>query len=565
MKIMAINPGHNGSVALVEDGKLLFYSEEERWSRLKYDGNPFRAMLWVLTNHLVDHLIIGGTTTNWVTLPWTNENAYAALARKFSPNVQVTLMGHLHHLGHAANAFYGSGFETACALVVDGAGSYVQESMGEGLPLTGGFETESIYHCSYPHEFNAVYKRYSDGAETSLYYDNGIQEFDNNVTIVKAYESVSDYLGFGAIEAGKTMGLAPYGQEDSNIPAFFINNKGNKNLLIPRYPTGAHIDENRFPYLRRYTQPSDWHNNFELVRDQDKNLAYHVQKETEEQMVKLIERAIDITGENRIVISGGYALNCVANYKYLERFPNIEFYIDPIAHDGGTAIGLARHAYYVLSQDTTPQPLSHLYLSVLPDYNQIETTIASVEGISMRDTSPAEVALLLAEGNIVALFQGASEGGPRALGNRSILFDPRVTNGKDIVNQVKNREWFRPFAASVMAEHANDWFDMRNLNESPYMMYAVNVKESQRELIPAVTHVDGTCRVQTVTSEQNLHLYQLLDAFRQQTETPLLFNTSFNLAGQPLVETLVDALITIFNCDIHYLYLPDLGMLVCKQ
>lgn len=565
MKIMAINPGHNSSVALVEDGKLLFYSEEERWSRLKYDGNPFRAMLWVLTNHLVDHLIIGGTTTNWVTLPWTNENAYAALARKFSPNVQVTLMGHLHHLGHAANAFYGSGFETACALVVDGAGSYVQESMGEGLPLTGGFETESIYHCSYPHEFNAVYKRYSDGAETSLYYDNGIQEFDNNVTIVKAYESVSDYLGFGAIEAGKTMGLAPYGQEDSNIPAFFINNKGNKNLLIPRYPSGAHIDENRFPYLRRYTQPSDWHNNFELVRDQDKNLAYHVQKETEEQMVKLIERAIDITGENRIVISGGYALNCVANYKYLERFPNIEFYIDPIAHDGGTAIGLARHAYYVLSQDTTPQPLSHLYLSVLPDYNQIETTIASVEGISMRDTSPAEVALLLAEGNIVALFQGASEGGPRALGNRSILFDPRVTNGKDIVNQVKKREWFRPFAASVMAEHANDWFDMRNLNESPYMMYAVNVKESQRELIPAVTHVDGTCRVQTVTSEQNLHLYQLLDAFRQQTETPLLFNTSFNLAGQPLVETLVDALITIFNCDIHYLYLPDLGMLVCKQ
>jgi carbamoyltransferase len=437
--------------------------------------------------------------------------------------------------------------------------------MGEGLPLTGGFETESIYHCSYPHEFNAVYKRYSDGAETSLYYDNGIQEFDNNVTIVKAYESVSDYLGFGAIEAGKTMGLAPYGQEDSNIPAFFINNKGNKNLLIPRYPSGAHIDENRFPYLRRYTQPSDWHNNFELVRDQDKNLAYHVQKETEEQMVKLIERAIDITGENRIVISGGYALNCVANYKYLERFPNIEFYIDPIAHDGGTAIGLARHAYYVLSQDTTPQPLSHLYLSVLPDYNQIETTIASVEGISMRDTSPAEVALLLAEGNIVALFQGASEGGPRALGNRSILFDPRVINGKDIVNQVKNREWFRPFAASVMAEHANDWFDMRNLNESPYMMYAVNVKESQRELIPAVTHVDGTCRVQTVSSEQNLHLYQLLDAFRQQTETPLLFNTSFNLAGQPLVETLVDALITIFNCDIHYLYLPDLGMLVCKQ
>lgn len=562
---MAINPGHNGSVALVEDGKLIFYSEEERWSRQKYDGNPFRAMLWVLTNHLVDHLIIGGTNNNWASLPWTNENAYAALARKFSPNVQVTLMGHLHHLGHAASAFYGSGFETACAVVVDGAGSYVQESMGEGLPLTGGFETESIYHCSYPHEFNAVYKRYSDGVETSLYYDNGIQEFDNSVTIVKAYESVSDYLGFGFIEAGKTMGLAPYGQEDSSIPPFFLNGKGNKNLLIPRYPSGAHIDENRFPYLRRYTNPSEWHQNFELVRDQDKNLAYHVQRETEQQMMALIERAIDITGESRIVLSGGYALNCVANYKYLERFPDVQFYIDPIAHDGGTAIGLARHAYYVLSQDATPQPVTHLYMGVLPDYNQLETTIASVEGLSMRATQPAEVAQLLAEGTIVALFQGASEGGPRALGNRSILFDPRVPNGKEIVNRVKKREWFRPFAASVMAEHANDWFDLRSLAESPYMMYAVNVQENKREQIPAVTHVDGTCRVQTVTSEQNLGLYQLLAAFRDQTQVPVLFNTSFNLAGQPLVETLVDALITIFNCDIHYLYLPDVGMLVCKQ
>ena len=565
MKIMAINPGHNGSVALVEDGKLIFYSEEERWSRQKYDGNPFRAMLWVLTNHLIDHLIIGGTHNNWATLPWTNENAYAALARKFSPNVQVTLMGHLHHLGHAASAFYGSGFETACAIVVDGAGSYVQESMGEGLPLTGGFETESIYHCSYPHEFNAVYKRYSDGVETSLYYDNGIQEFDNSVTIVKAYESVSDYLGFGFIEAGKTMGLAPYGQEDSSIPPFFLNGKGNKNLLIPRYPSGAHIDENRFPYLRRYTNPGEWHQNFELVRDQDKNLAYHVQKETEQQMMALIERAIDITGESRIVLSGGYALNCVANYKYLERFPGVEFYVDPIAHDGGTAIGLARHAYHVLSQDATVNPVTHLYLSVLPDYSQIETTISSVEGLSMRATQPTEVAQLLAEGNIVALFQGASEGGPRALGNRSILFDPRVTNGKEIVNKVKKREWFRPFAASVMAEHAQDWFEMRSLAESPYMMYAVNVQESKREKIPAVTHVDGTCRVQTVTSEQNTHLYQLLAAFHEQTQVPLLFNTSFNLAGQPLVETLVDALITIFNCDIHYLYLPDVGMLVCKQ
>lgn len=564
MKIMAINPGHNGSVALVEDGKLVFYSEEERWSRQKYDGNPFRAMLWVLTNHLVDHLIIGGTTNNLSTLPWTNENAYAALARKFSPNVQITLMGHLHHMGHAAAAFYGSGFESAAAIVVDGSGSYLQESMGENMPLTGGYETESIYHCSYPHEFNAVYKRYSDGVETSLYYDNGIQEFDNSTTIVKAYEAVSDYLGFGFIEAGKTMGLAPYGQHDSNIPNFFLNNKGNKNLLIPRYPAGAHIDENRFPYLKRYTTPAEWHRNFDLVRDQDKNLAYHVQKETEQQMIQLIERAIDITGEDRIVISGGYALNCVANYKYLEKFPTVQFWIDPIAHDGGSAIGLAMHAYHVLTQDTAQKQLNSVYLGVQPDYSQLDMALNSVEGLTCKTADAAEVAQLLADGHIVALFQGSAEGGPRALGNRSILFDPRDPDGKQKVNSVKQREWFRPFAGSVMESHAGDWFDLKGLSSSPFMMYAVDVLEQKRDQLPAITHVDGTCRIQTVNQQQNPHFYQLIDQFREITGVPVLFNTSFNLAGQPLVETLVDALVTIYNCDISYLWLPDVGKLVCK-
>lgn len=565
MKIMAINPGHNGSVALVHNGNLIFYSEEERWSRQKHDGNPFRAMLWVLTNHVVDHLIIGGTTNNLATLPWTNENAYAALARKFSPQVQITLMGHLHHMGHAAAAFYGSGFETATAIVVDGAGSYVQELMGENKCMTGGFETESIYHCSYPHEFHAVYKRYSDGAETSLYYDNGIQEFDNSTTIVKAYEAVTDYLGFGFIEAGKTMGLAPYGAPDPHIPPMFMNHKGNKNLFMPRYPAGAHIDQHRFPYLKRYLNPQDWHKNFDLVRDQEKNLAYHVQHETEQQMIHLIERAIDITGEDRIVISGGYALNCVANYKYLDHFPHVKFWIDPVAHDGGTAMGLALHAHHVLTQSTQPHSLSHLYLGVTPDYTQLDHALQMVPGLHHMQVAPHDVAKLLSEGHIMAVFQGAAEAGPRALGNRSILFDPRDPDGKRKVNMVKQREWFRPFAASVMQDHVHDWFDIKNLLHSDHMMYAVRVLPDRESQIPAVTHVDNTCRIQTVNHTQNPHFYQLIDQFRHITGVPMLFNTSFNLAGEPLVETLVDALITLYNCDIRYLWLPDVGELVCKQ
>ena len=183
--ILAVNPGHNGSAALVTDGKVVFYGEEERFSRMKYDGNPFRAMLHVLVNNPVDELVLGGTNPNFATLPWTNEDAYTALVRKFNPNVKVTNLGNLHHLGHAASAFYNSGFESAAAVIVDGAGSYHQEKMGdENSPVVGGFETETIYQCNYPHEFNAVYKRYSDG--TSVYYDNGIQEFDSSVTITKS-------------------------------------------------------------------------------------------------------------------------------------------------------------------------------------------------------------------------------------------------------------------------------------------------------------------------------------------------------------------------------------------
>jgi carbamoyltransferase len=559
--ILAINPGHNGSAAFTSDGELLFYVEEERLSRSKYDGNPFRAMLTILQSFSVDELVIGGTSDQLHQLPWTGEDAYTALVRKFNPNVKVTKLGHLHHLGHAAATFYGSGFETAAAIIVDGAGSLHQEQIGQTGQIVQGYETETIYHCSYPHEFNAVYKRYSDG--NSPYYDNGIQEFDNSVTITKSYEAVSQYLGFGFIEAGKTMGLAPYGQEDENIPDFFVNSKGNKNLLIPRYPAGAFIDEDRYPYLKRYVEPSEWHNDFNLVRDVDKNLAWHVQRDVEEQMFNLIQKAVDTTGETNIVISGGFGLNCVANYKFLKKFPDLKFYVDPVSHDGGTAIGLARYAWYLQSSSTDVKPLLSVYLGTLPDYSQL-ATIANDNPITVEDASAETVAKLIEEGNIVSLFHGRSEGGPRALGNRSILFDPRRPDGKDFVNRVKRREWFRPFAGSVLVEDANDWFDMDGLEESPYMMYAVDVLADKVAQIPAVTHVDNTCRVQTVKRQDNPNYYVLIEEFKKLTGVPILFNTSFNLAGQPLVETLFDALVTLVNSDIKYLYLPDIGKLVTK-
>ena len=157
---------------------------------------------------------------------------------------------------------------------------------------------------------------------------------------------------------------------------------------------------------------------------------------------------------------------------------------------------------------------------------------------------------------IVAIFQNSSEYGPRGLGNRSLLFDPRNKNGKDIVNKIKKREWFRPFAGTVLLENAHDWFDMGTIKESPYMSYAIPVKEEKKSIIPAITHVDGTCRVQTVTKEQNKKFYEIIKLFYEKTNVPILFNTSFNLAGDPLVETKQDAINTLNNSDINYLYMP---------
>ena len=181
------------------------------------------------------------------------------------------------------------------------------------------------------------------------------------------------------------------------------------------------------------------------------------------------------------------------------------------------------------------------------------------------DIKPKNVAKLISERNIVTIFQGRSEAGPRALGNRSILYDPTDPNGKDFVNKVKKREWFRPFAGTVLLEKANEWFDMAGLEESPFMMYAMDVWPDKQEQIKAITHVDGTCRIQTVTEEQNPHYYKLIQEFEKITGVPILFNTSFNLAGDPLVETIEDALETLLKSELKYLYLPELEMLLEKK
>lgn len=563
--VLAINPGHNGSAALVCDGKLELYIEEERMSRMKYDGNPFRAMMYIIERYHINELIIGGTGQEQHRLPWTGEDSYTALVRKYYPDAKITAAGSEHHMGHAAGAFHSSGFETAAAVIVDGCGSLKNINLdpNNSNSVINAYETETIYSCSYD-EIKTVFKRLSNNSIPRII--NNDTEIDGTVTTVKAYEGVSEYLGFGYIEAGKTMGLAPYGKKDPNIPDLFYQDtgRGDKNVFIPNYPAGSLIDTERFPYLIRKNDPREWHRDPSKVTDAAKNLAWKVQKETQEFVGDLIEKAVDITGEKNIVISGGYGLNCVANYYFKERFPELNIFVDPVSHDGGTSIGLAKYFAHKYAKENDLEyekdPLTTLYLG--PQYEYTVEDLEYFKDIEISDADASSVAKLISEKNIVAMFQGRAEAGPRALGNRSILYDPTDPNGKNFVNVVKGREWFRPFAGTVLKEYGQEWFDLRGMEETPFMMYAVELQSKAIGELPAITHVDGTCRIQTVSEEQNKHYYDLISEFHKLSGVPVLFNTSFNLAGEPLVEELKDAIHTLRNSKIEYMYLPELGKLV---
>lgn len=562
MYILGLSRGHNSSVCLLKNGEVIFYIEEERISRLKHDGTPFRALEEVkkYTNR-IDAVAIAHTDNNVPRSDWCSKNIYVEFLRKhhlITYDTPVHLMGGAHHKLHAACAFYNSGFDDAVAIIVDGAGTYMETQNLLGVPITL-WEAETIFDCSYPGMFETLYQNLQTNYATprqmiqTANSPNSESWLSDNPGIVKCYEAVTCYLGFDPIEAGKTMGLSPYGEDDNRIPRFFNGvGSSNRNLVTPTIPSASVINVSNFSFLADSTL------------ENQKNLAYRVQIDSQEAVLSLIQKAVEISGKKNIVIAGGYGLNCVANYWYLDKIPgNINLYVEPISHDGGTAIGAAKLIHYHMFQNDVKHPQKSIYYGTA---HNIDTAyVRSLEDFESEEVSYADVARLIKDQNIVCLYQGRSEAGPRALGNRSILFDPSVPNGKDIVNEVKRREWFRPFAGSVLLEKAHEWFDLKTLDESPFMMYAVNVRDDKIGQIPSVTHVDGTCRVQTVTESQNRHYYNLISEFEKLSGIPLLFNTSFNLAGDPLVETIDDAINTLRKSDLKYLYFPEVALLLRKK
>ena len=520
---------------------------------------------------------------------FSGDPIYVALARKLglidrhqNPNEhpQVIDLSSTHHKLHAACAFYRSGFDRAAAVVVDGAGTFIPMNINGENEMT--WELESMFNCEYPSEFKTVYKHQGGrGPWGSVRFEEFSSEregeegthemiLDESAGITKAYEAVTQYCGWAPIEAGKTMGLFPYGKPNDDIPDVYTDHNGtaewktsNRDLIVPTYPNGAVVNQGRFKFLQTdYDYEGD-----KTLLENRRDMAYAIQTESQQMVLDLIRKVVDMTGQTNVVLTGGYALNCVANYWYLEQLKDegIDLFVEPVSNDAGTAIGAALLQYHRVTKDAqVREPLKSLYTGFEYMYStdEIVDTADKYESTRVFEATNKDVIDLITNKNIVAVFQGRSEAGPRALGNRSILYDPRDPDGKDFVNKVKRREYFRPFAGSILKEHVHEWFDLRGMDETPFMMYAVKCQKGIEEKIPAIIHVDGTCRIQTVTEEQNKNYHDLIKEFYEATGCPIVFNTSFNLGGEPLVETLDDACRTLANSDIEYLYLPEYGLMI---
>ena len=540
--IAGISRGHNASVCLLKDGEIVYSIEEERLSRKKYDGGPYASMIKILEyTDKIDYLVIAHTQPDDSNVDFRGGSVYTGLANKIGlieREDQVLDLHKWHHKLHAACAFYRSGFEDAVAVIVDGAGTFIPLVLGNQSVGSSpnedvmSWELETIFKCNYPDEFKTLYKHqggrgpypsiHIQEQESTREGEDGTHELilDDSAGIVKAYEAVTQYCGWAPIEAGKTMGLFPYGGPSDYFPDIYSDGGGewktaDRNLIIPTYPNGAQVNQGRWKKLN--TSVEDMEKADLTLLQNRRDMAYDIQTESQQMVLDLIRKAVKMSGRKNVVISGGYALNCVANYWYLDQLKDegIKLYVEPISSDAGTAMGAALMTHYSLTKDKTVRSFGE-NLCLGPNVMKSKDEIIEIAkkydatGVYEKQYAPDAVKLIL-KGNIVTLFQDGCENGPRALGNRSILYDPRELNGKDYVNSVKKREYFRPFAGSILHKHAHEWFDMRGMEESPHMMYAMNCSSQEyAQQIPAIIHIDGTCRIQTVKEHQNPIYYEMI-------------------------------------------------------
>jgi len=540
---------HDTAACLLREGRIVAFAEEERFNRERHTKRfPDTAIAWCLEQ--------GGVGLNDVDAvafahrPGLDfaRGALDAL-RRAAPKrlaVQAAVDANLarkelafrrrwgfrgrvvhvgHHDAHAAAAFYPSPFGEAAVLTLDRGGDFLSTTMqhGQGTRLR---------------ELAAV---------------------RNPDSLGEVYSAFTWYLGFlPNADEGKVMGLAPYG-EDKLVPELAG--------MVRHTPDGAfRVNFDWFGYQRQSGWLSRRFNDrfgpprrpVSELTELHRNLAYAVQDVIEEAALHVARRLRQRTGSRNLCLGGGVALNSVMNARLLREAGFEHVFVQPAASDAGNALGAALWLWHQRLGNPREEVMEHAFWG--PEFTQ-RACEEALERRGLRaeqvHDAPAQAATLLAESGIVGWFQGRAEVGPRALGNRSILADPRRAGMKDVVNaRVKRRESFRPFAPSLLHERGTHWFE--DYYPNPFMLLVLPVRPERRELIPAVTHVDGSARLQTVTPGFNRRFHRLIVEFERRTGVPVVLNTSFNLRGEPIVLTPDEAVHDFLASDMDALFLGDL-------
>ncbi|MBI2587715.1 carbamoyltransferase [Candidatus Azambacteria bacterium] len=531
---------HDSAACLLGDGEVIAAAEEERFSRKKHDADfPTRAIAYCLREAGLEPKDLAAVAFydkpllkfERILLSYLGEfpRSYFAFFHALSTwlskklwvraHIRRALRGFTgpiyfseHHMAHAASAFYPSGFEKAAILTVDGVGEWetTTAGIGEGTHVT----LKKAIH--YPHSLGLL------------------------------YAAVTYFLGF-KVNSGeyKVMGLAPYGEprflaQMQRLIEMKPDGSFALNLKYFTYPYGMTMTGRKFEKLfgipRRLPEGP--------LEQVHKDIAASLQRMTEEIILTMARSLHEETMLEAMCLAGGVALNAVANGKILRETPFKKIFIQPAAGDSGGAVGAAYLVWHEILNQPRGNPWEHVYFGPGFSNEEIERTLQTYGLPSERLEEEAlieRMVTLLKDHAVIGWFQGRMEFGPRALGNRSILADPRNPENKDRVNlKIKKRESFRPFAPSVTLDDTERFFDLSA--PSPYMILVAPVRDEKRSTLPAVTHVDGSARLHTVAKGANPLYHRLIERFGEETGVPVLINTSFNVRGEPIVCTPEEAI-----------------------
>lgn len=512
---------HDSAAALVKDGQLVAAAEEERFNRVRHaKGYPYQAIDYCLsegkiTKKDVDFLAISYDPYQFLKNPPSGLSLeglaknilnigvfrfHKKYAEREFPKAKIVYIP--HHLAHAASAYRSSGFSEANILTIDGSGETETFSLFTGR----GGKIEKVWDIKLDGLFSKKKK--------------------NSIGFV--YTRVTNFLSLGVQAEGKTMGLASYG-----VPRYdfskILNIKTHDDFYINR------------PNLAKLYGQLERQDRYAPLTQEHKDLSASLQKALEDSIYNLAAEAFRHTGIRNFCLAGGVALNCNTNSKIQSADFCDNIFIQPAANDGGAALGAAMEAASNFDRPVNFS-MEHAYWGPGFDNNAIEKILKEAKApYTFHENIESATADLLAAGKIVGWFQGRMEIGPRALCNRSILVDPSVPGMNDKVNQmVKHRETWRPFAPVVAEEDGAKYFE--KYVKSPFMLLTFYVKPEMRSRLPAVTHVDGSARIQTINADQNPRFYKLLKEFEKRRGLTVLMNTSFNDKDEPIVATPKDAL-----------------------